>query len=227
MVGSDFAAYARLFHPLDDRPGGPTWSQVARANGRIMHASADWQQVNPTARSGRSSGEPMGGELEGWALEALCDVLARHTSTADQCYFAVWEGCGGLHEPSAVMYAVRAGADPMPAPPGPAPQEWQLDLSGPRFPMPARDEFYLFEGEVHAATRIGYWLNENSFRGISPHFMWPADHAWCVATEVDFDSTIIGGPQALVDELCASELLEVLQLDPGAPVLDLLNPQAD
>jgi hypothetical protein len=53
--------------------------------------------------------------------------------------------------------AVRPdGVRSIPPPPRPAPAEWQLDLTGPRFPMPARNEFYLFEGEVHAALRIGH-----------------------------------------------------------------------
>jgi hypothetical protein len=29
--------------------------------------------------------------------------------------------------------------------------------------------------------------------------MWPADRSWCLATEVDFDSTLIGGPRALIE----------------------------
>jgi hypothetical protein len=47
-------------------------------------------------------------------------------------------------------------------------------------------------------------VRRKSFDAISPHFSWPADHAWCVATEVDDDSTFIGGTQLLIDELCAS-----------------------
>ena len=173
-------------------------------------------------RSRGAPGAPEIGRLATRALSELCDVLARHSSAADRCYFAVWEGVG-LGGPSGAVIAVRSGAGPKPPAARPAPAEWQLDLSGPRFPLPGRDEYYLFEGELHDAARIGYWSSEESFDAISPHFFWPADHAWCVATEVDYDSTVIGGTQLLIDGLCASAQVEVLQMAPDAPAQDLLN----
>jgi hypothetical protein len=38
--------------------------------------------------------------------------------------------------------------------------------------------------------------------------MWPADHTCCVATEIDDDSTIIGGATELISELCAAAAIE-------------------
>ncbi len=234
MVGSGFEAYARLLHPLADEPGAPTWAQVARSNGRIIHPSAQWKMISSlqpgslTAAkvfAGRShpSG-PHGGNLNGWALEALCAVLAGHTTTPQTCYFAVWEGWGGLGEPrpGSTMTSFF-GSGPPPPPPGPAPAEWQLDLSGPRFPMPHRNSYYLFEGHVGQAVRIGHWVHETFFIPQSPQFLWPVDHAWCVGTEIDDDSTFIGGSGELVNELCASEVLEVLRIAPDAPYEDRLN----
>jgi hypothetical protein len=229
MVGRGFDAYARLFHP----PAGDSgrWADVARTNRRTMHPSAEWEQISSpgpyrpedVGHSRYGPDAPSIGELDSPALAALCGVLARHTSTANQSYFAVWEGCGLLHGPSATVSAYRKGSGPPPPLPQPAPAAWQPDLTGPRFPMPGRNEFLLFEGAVQAATRIGYWPHEKAFFAISPHFFWPADHAWCVATEVDYDSTFIGGTQALIDDLCASAELEVLQIEPDAPAQDLLN----
>jgi hypothetical protein len=37
------------------------------------------------------------------------------------------------------------------------------------------------------------------------------------------DSTIIGGSRQLIDRLCASEPLEILQIAPDAPYEDNLN----
>lgn len=230
MVGAGFEAYARLFHP----PTGNrlrTWAEVARANGRTMHPSAEWEQIcapGPYRREawGRTRGgrdAPDIGALDARTLRELCDVLARHTSSAHECYFALWEGLGSLHGHAAVAYAYKMGSGPPPPTPGPAPVAWQLDLTGPRFPMPARSEFYLFEGDVHAALRLGRWANDRAFFAISPQFMWPADHAWCVATEIDEDSTFIGGTQALIGDLCASTEIEALQIAPDAPAQDLIN----
>lgn len=226
MVGSGFEAYARLLHPLDDHPGPLTWAAVARANGRILHSSAQWEKINPAAPPGRSQpGDPMPGTLNTWALEALCAILTRHTMAPQTCYFAVWEGWGWPHEESSssvTSYYAPDGVMPEVQPPQLAPAEWQLDLSGPTFSLPGRN-YYLFEDHIDAALRIGDWVNETFFIPQSPSFFWPADHTWCVATEVDYDSTLIGGTRALVDELCASEMIEVLPIPPDAPYEDRLN----
>jgi hypothetical protein len=57
-------------------------------------------------------------------------------------------------------------------------------------------------------------------RGHSPNFFWPADNAWCAATLFGYDSTFIGDSRELVDELCATEDIEVLQIAPDAPQED-------
>ena len=46
----------------------------------------------------------------------------------------------------------------------------------------------------------------------TPNLLWPDDHAWCLATEVDLDSTVVGGTRALVDQLLATPDLEVLEV---------------
>jgi hypothetical protein len=49
-----------------------------------------------------------------------------------------------------------------------------------------------------------------------PSLIWPADHAWILVSEIDFDSTIVGGSEALVAALCADDRLEALPLPEGA-----------
>ena len=46
----------------------------------------------------------------------------------------------------------------------------------------------------------------------TPNLVWPDDRSWCVATEVDLDSTVVGGSRALVDDLLAAPDLEVLEV---------------
>lgn len=50
----------------------------------------------------------------------------------------------------------------------------------------------------------------------SPSLIWPDDRAWVLVTEVDFDSTIVGGSPALIAALCADPALEALRTDEGA-----------
>jgi len=47
---------------------------------------------------------------------------------------------------------------------------------------------------------------------VSPNLLWPADLAWCVATEIDCDSTLVGGSRALVDAICADDALEAFEV---------------
>lgn len=227
LVGSGFQAYARLLHPLYDHPGSPRWAAMAQANGRTMHPSVQWEEISfsplkvkhPEFR-GRQPGGPRRGQLHTWALEPLCAMLRRHTARPQTCYFAVYEH-------SAPMFPSRATSwwAPEAEPAGAAPAEWQLDLSGPTFsssvPHPNGGnyypKYYLFEGHVGDAVRIGRWLDGRRFHPQSPDFFWPANHAWCVATGSGCDWTMIGGSRELIDELCASEAIEVLQIAPDAP----------
>ncbi len=43
----------------------------------------------------------------------------------------------------------------------------------------------------------------------SPNLMWPSDHAWFVATEIDQPWTGIGGSAALLHELLGTDGLDV------------------
>lgn len=231
MVGVGFEGYARLLHPVGDDRGPQTWAAVARANGRILHPSAHWERINNAPRHRSESGEPKVGHLDTSALEALCAILAGHTTTPQACYFAVWNGWGWRHEtsspdglPSSITsYYAPDGVIPNDVQtPQPALTEWQLDLSGPTFSLPGRD-YFLFEDAIDAAARIGHWNHESWFTAQSPSFFWPADHSWCVATEIDYDSTIIGGTHELIEQLCASQTIEVLQIPATAAYDDHLN----
>jgi hypothetical protein len=42
--------------------------------------------------------------------------------------------------------------------------------------------------------------------GPMPQLIWPADQAWCVASEIDFDSTVVGGSRTLIDAVLSSGL---------------------
>jgi len=46
----------------------------------------------------------------------------------------------------------------------------------------------------------------------SPSILWPDDHSWVLATEIDFDSTLVAGTTALIRELVHTPDLEVLPL---------------
>jgi hypothetical protein len=75
----------------------------------------------------------------------------------------------------------------------------------PTFHLPNRD-YFLFAGPVTAAT-LSLGISIGTGR---PTCGGPTTGAWCVATEVDFDTTYVGGSEACIAVLLATEGLEAL-----------------
>jgi hypothetical protein len=196
----------------------------------------------PLQATGRSyPGDPTEGSLRPTALAALCGVLAGRTSTPERCWFAVWNGWGWWQDRSATAFitarSVTASQEPTTAsamlaalgatgtvcPSGPRGETqarddtghvagW-LDLPAPVFELPGR-EYLLYAGPIEAALSIGWWITPTWFQPQSPSLMWPDDHAWCVATEIDFDSTLIAGNPETITAVVADPHLEAWQIDP-------------
>lgn len=69
------------------------------------------------------------------------------------------------------------------------------------------------------------WVDD-VMRAQSPSILWPDDHASVLATEIDFDSTLVTGTRALVRELVETPGLEVLPIRTDADLTwdgDVLN----
>lgn len=73
--------------------------------------------------------------------------------------------------------------------------------------------YHVFAGPVEAA-RTSY--ADVSFVHQSANLWWPADRAWCVATEVDFAWTYVGGTRALIDALLADPRLDAVETTAAA-----------
>jgi hypothetical protein len=221
-VPAGYAAYARIFHPAD--PGAERqlrWSEVAGANGRVMHALAQYARIStpppgqtqapgrpgPEALAGIS--DPDTGELDPTCLRSLHEVLARHTPASAPCWFAMPAGAG-----QAGGYVASFGAGSPPAPPRPAPAAWQLDPRAPEFELPHRS-YQLYAGPLADVLRTGRWVTDDWFLPQSPSLFWPDDTTWCAASETDFDSTLVGGPAALIAEILARGDLEAWTVGPG------------
>jgi hypothetical protein len=124
---------------------------------------------------------------------ALFDLLAAHTRTPDDCYFCLWEGWGFS----------------------------QSVLQLPRLGVPSRDRvparaYFLFRGPLPDAGDWG--AAEFSSGGPPPYepaFVWPADHAWCVANDVDPHWAGIGADSVLIERLVADRRLDAVVTDPA------------
>ena len=157
------------------------------------------------------------GHLRGTLLRALCEVLARHTTTPDACYFGLWEGYGDIHGGDAGGFLTTFSGPPrwpgriftQEKPPPPVP---------PAFPPhvmdgPLLDEHFLFTGRLDEA---GEWGAASYGQGVprdinSPNLIWPADHTWFVTTTIDGTWTGVAGSAGLVADLLAEPRLEVVR----------------
>lgn len=130
-------------------------------------------------------------------LAEIAHALRPFTVDPASCWIALWEGSGGLGMVE------------------------DLD-DAPKVTIPHR-AYYLFRGPLEAvpafATAGTPW--------VAPNLWWPDDRSWCVATDIDLDSTYVGGTRECIDALLSGPALEVFpsqiddRIDVGA---DELNP---
>jgi hypothetical protein len=228
VIPSGFEAYVRILHPADSADEPVRWSDVAAATGKVAHPLMQFHSlagVGPydydVDSAAWSGAVPDQGDLEPESLNALLDVLARHTCSVQQCWFAVWEGHGWLRPSGPIVFASTDGTLPPPA----SDRRFATIDYDARVELPQR-KYLLFGGPLDAALAIGDWPTAEWFLPHSPNIFWPDDVSWCVATEIDLFCTYVGGSRALIDELLADERLEVWEAhleDPIAYDTDLLN----
>jgi hypothetical protein len=238
IVPDRFPAYARVFHPAyrfaanpadGDRTAGRhqmaegdtlwrrevRWAEVAAANGRVAHPAMEWASITGAFRyldrdsqPGIWDEAPATATLPSHTVIELIDTLGRYTRTAERCWFAIWEGYGDL--------------------------PYLGSLRPPRLKIPNRD-MILLSGPLSAMPEESF--SESWYRTIpdfrhshyrSPSLWWPDDHAWCVGTDVDLNSTYIGASAECVQALLADDRLEIMPVSSSQTTTfdtDTINPE--
>ena len=231
VVPTGFGAYARVLHPAHDSEERPIrWCEVAARNGIELGRDAHFPEIALMPPGGGGQGWDVVGPQEGTlcAAEAtaLVDILRQHTTSPDRCWFCLWDGYGWETTASYSMSfpmsndepQSRAGpgvddgpdADvPIPEPPGaprdPIPRRVR---DGPRVQLPGR-EYFLYEGGLDAALTFVEPKRQ------TPNLWWPADRAWCLASELDLEWTYIGGSPDLINHIMADRRLEASPAEPA------------
>ncbi|MCK6209150.1 hypothetical protein KZX45_01155 [Georgenia sp. EYE_87] len=125
-------------------------------------------------------------------LCAVLEVLATHTTTPDDWYVAYWDGWPLESFPEYVLQA-------------------------PLLHLPNRD-YFLLRGQAADLTEASeVWPGHPNLKlPIRPAFVWPADRAWCVTTDVDPHWAGIGADYGAINELLAATNLDVVPTDFGA-----------
>ncbi|GAA3194069.1 MULTISPECIES: hypothetical protein [Streptomyces] len=128
MCTQDYEAYARILHPTWHDPDGSgdddelrpvTWGRIAEANGYRLHPEIRFEEIV------RVGGETLISQPGLWEYgpsnagppseicAPLTDILARHTRTPRQCWFALWDGYGVMRDliPQGAPRAILPGRD--------------------------------------------------------------------------------------------------------------------
>lgn len=64
-------------------------------------------------------------------------------------------------------------------------------------------------------ARVGTYLEV----GHTPQLLWPEDHTWVVATEIDTDSTIVAGSRQLIASVLADGRFEAFEVRPDSALV--------
>ncbi|MEI6374469.1 MAG: hypothetical protein WCP26_11875 [Actinomycetes bacterium] len=233
VIPRGFAAYARILHPAKstsaDHP--VSWAEVAAFTGTELHPLAQFHAIarwlpgdrvgwRPDANADAPSWagrKPELGTLDAATLTAVYDLLADFTATPS-VWLSVWEGWGNLPVAWAHLPKVhQAGRSyylferPLAAIVDFSLQLRRTGLSNPSMSQSlaayALESGSNRDAAVPATKSVG-WIQ-------SPSQWWPGGHSWCVASEIDFDSTLVGGTAELINAITNHALLEAFPVVPS------------
>ncbi|WP_247041367.1 hypothetical protein [Arthrobacter rhizosphaerae] len=127
FVPETFPAIVRVLNPLVGAAGRKlSWTAVAQELDLPLNGAAVGDRLcqNYRAKTGEKINVDFG-TLDYQVASALAEVLSRHTTTPDKCFFAAWAGYSDIRD----------------------------DLAGaPVVILPPEREMYLLEGPIEAAT---------------------------------------------------------------------------
>jgi hypothetical protein len=211
VVPGGFGAYARVLHPAEEPGRGDRlvrWAEVAAWSGTPLRAGAQFHTValppvRPAGDAPWSGQGPRQGSLYPPDAEALAGIVRDWTQTPERCWFCVWDGYGWPGTP------LTAPGEPSVPLPDPIPERVRR---GPRVRLPNRD-YLLYAGPAEAVLAPAALSGD----GQTANLWWPADQAWCVASEIDLAWTYVGGPAGLIERLLADGRVEALPAGPDDP----------
>jgi hypothetical protein len=171
FVPSHFPAYARIYHPFGD-PAESTLRQPGARGWRGL-AGREMRSAHDAAEFALN-GVPNAQASVGSVPRVVIERLLGPLSSATTT-------------PDECYFALWEGFGDSVVPP----------TVRPTLQLPHR-RYHVFAGSVSAALTSYSCI---PFGCRSANLWWPADHAWCVATEVDAAWTYVAGPRSCVDAL--------------------------
>ena len=151
------------------------------------------------------------GDLDPKILSALINILIEFTSTPNDCFHALWEGYGWMYNGGHSYFGgtedenlLAINAHYLSLPDG--------AVAFPKYQLPNRN-YILMEGPISEALKLGSGLGD-WFVPQSPNLLWPVDQNWCVASEIDFDVTLVGGSLKLISRIAEAKIFSTESFHP-------------
>lgn len=191
LLPGTFEAYARLYHPWQTNDGTsvplPTWREIAAGAGADLDDPVACDSLIWSAQDRACVGICVD---VGSLPRVAIDPLVEYLRSATTT-------------PARCFFAVWEGFGGSAVPEG-------LE---PKLELPHR-RYHVFAGPIEGA-RTTY--ASVSFHHQSANLWWPADHAWCVATEVDHGWTYIGAPRSCIRAILSDSRFEAVETTATAP----------
>ena len=207
IVPTGYDAYLRVFHPAEERVGSESirrrWSVLAQRSGRQMHPAVQFERFGWPA-------PPRVGSLDRQEATALVSMLRAYTTTPNNCWLAIWNGFGQLTGSMLVLVARKHGLrDRLQRRRGV--RSYMLDppsdlVDAPTVSLPGR-AYFLYRGPIDVVPRFEHMPGHLQ----TPNMWWPEDRAWFVATEIDFESTLVACTRTCAEAMLGGDL-EVMEV---------------
>jgi hypothetical protein len=219
-VPSGFDAYVRICHPPRDVDGRLVdWAEVAKATGRTAHPLMQWHALVGSSDPDKFKGSlwdgeaPSRGNLPCPLVKDLCGLLKNHTKASVQFFFGLWIGWAWIGQ-GTVLTKMERESNHFAAATELVPPAFSTDeINRARLKLPDRD-YVLLTGPLSAATKIRDPAAPICLGSQSPNIFWPPDHSWFVTSEIDFDSTLVGGSPDLTRAILAAPGLDAWPVGP-------------
>ena len=229
-VGADGWRYGSVFEGLFNAVSLTTASAVlarhtATPDAGIAAIWEGWGGLVSSAGVAHFGSEPSDETAARYTEDSAAHIA--DTTLRERLLMAARHGIAGAHS---MIEALPGHARPEPEPgSGVLTRE---AAAGPRFDLHGGTgrHYVLFEAGANTFADAAWpghapWV-DNVMWAQSPSILWPDDQSWVLATEIDFDSTLVAGTTALIRELVQTPGLEVLPIRTDADLTwegDLVN----
>jgi hypothetical protein len=188
IIPSGFAAYARVLHPAHEQGQDKSWtaiswSEIAERNGKVIHPLVQFERIAGLSDDPNDHPPGIARPPEGDLPSELIEPLIQNLRRFTRT-------------PEACLFLLWKGYGDL--------QMLEGFDSYPEVEVPGR-EYLLISGNLE-----GFNLFEAKRSSGGPNLWWPEDRSWCVATEIDLDSTLVGGSDKLIRELLSDPDVEAV-----------------